>query len=147
MAKRAKDPQAVTDKQIQKAQNAGQDWLNSINDVQDSPMAAAAAKQQKMLTNLTASVTSGKWAAGLLAVSTQAWQQACATKGQARYGAGVAAAKDKILAFQTQWQPFVTAQAAKVNQMPDLTLEDRLNKASAMGRALAGFSRQRQRAS
>jgi hypothetical protein len=145
--KRPKDPQAVADKQIQKAQNAGPDWLAGINAVTDSPMAAAAAKQQKMLSNLTSSVTSGKWAAGLLSVSTAAWQQACATKGQARYGAGVAAARDKIVAFQTQWQPFVAAQAAKVNAMPDLTLEDRLNKASAMGRALSTFSRQRPRGS
>lgn len=143
--KQARDPMAVTQKQIQKAQAATGDYTAGVQAVTASPTQAAVAKQAKMLQNLTAAVNNGKWAAGLNAVSLDDWKNATVNKGGARYAAGVAAAQDKILAFQQQWQPFVAAAAAKVNAMPDLTLEDRLNKMTAMAREAAKFQRQRRR--
>jgi hypothetical protein len=88
----------------------------------------AAAKQDKMLQNLTASVLSGKWAANVSAVTLQQWKDAMLTKGVQRYGAGVAAAQPKMQAFMGKLLPYLAGIQTQLASMPDLTLQDNINR-------------------
>lgn len=78
---------------------AGAAYTAGTAAVTASPMAAAAAQQQKAIMNFTAALQSGQWAAKLNATSMQYWKQQCAQaaaklsqgaqKGQAKYTAAI----------------------------------------------------------
>ena len=134
-----KTPAQVAAKWASRAQGATQALQDGINNVQSAPGALAAAKQDKMLANLTASVLSGKWAQNVSAITLQQWKDAMLTKGVQRYGAGVAAALPKMQAFMTKLLPFQQNIQAQLASMPDLTLQDNINRAVYMMTEMAKF--------
>jgi len=134
-----KNPAQVAKKWADRAQGATQALQDGINNVQTAPGALAAAKQDKMLANLTASVLSGKWAQNVSAVTLADWKNAMLTKGVQRYGSGVAAAVPKMQAFMTQLLPFQQNILAQMATMPDLTLQDNINRAVFMMTEMAKF--------
>lgn len=134
-----KTPQQVAAKWASRAQGATQALQDGINNVQNAPGAAAAAKQDKMLANLTASVLSGKWAANVSAVTLAQWKEAMLTKGVQRYGAGVSAAQPKMQNFMSKLLPYQQNIQAQLASMPDLTLQDNINRAVFVMQEMAKF--------
>ena len=112
-----------------------------IGRVQTSPMAQAAAKQDKMLARLTAAVQSGKWKAGLNKVSLDEWKTQMLNKGVPRISGGADAALPKVTDFMTQLLPAVTAAQDVVSKMPDLTLEDAISRMTAFVRTMSKFKK------
>ncbi|MDD5540400.1 MAG: hypothetical protein PHG61_06900 [Candidatus Marinimicrobia bacterium] len=94
-----------------------------------------------MLQNLTAAVQSGKWAARLRSVSLEDWKSRTINKGIGRIAAGIDEAYGKQVAFANELLPFQENLANKVAAMPDLTLEDSINRATAWIRGMATFKR------
>lgn len=129
----------VAAKWASRAQGATQALQDGINNVQTAPGQLAAAKQDKMLANLTASVLSGKWAANVSAVSLQQWKEAMLTKGVQRYGAGVNAAQPKMQAFMAKLLPYQQAIQAQLQSMPDLTLQDNIQRVVFMITEMSKF--------
>lgn len=129
----------VAAKWASRAQGATQALQDGINNVQTAPGALAAAKQDKMLANLTKSILDGKWAANVSAVTLQQWKDAMLTKGVQRYGAGVAAAQPKMQAFMSKLLPFQANIQAQLASMPDLTLQDNINRAVFMMTEMSKF--------
>ena len=129
-------PQQIVDKQIARAQAAAPDYVAGVSAVTEAPNTKAAAKKDKYAANVAAAVANGTYEQANLAVGLAGWQGPAKEKGGARYAPGVAAAKPKLLAFQTAYQPVRQAVAAKVNAMPDDTFEQRLAKADANARGL-----------
>ena len=81
---------------------AGPNITAGVNAVTVAPGQAAAAQQALMLQNLTAAITSGKWAKNVAAVSLSSWQKSMTTKGVSNIAAGVsAAASNKIPQWTT----------------------------------------------
>lgn len=117
---------------------ATQKITDGVQGVQESPTAAAARHLDKYITGTQAAVSSGKMAAKLQAVSLQDWKTATLAK-VSRVGSGAQAAKPKMLAFQTQWQPFLQNVRQQIKQMPNTTPEDRIARMVANARALAQF--------
>lgn len=111
------------------AQGATQALTDGINNVQVAPGVLAAAKQDKMLQKITEAITSGKWAANVSAVTLADWKNAMLTKGVQRYGAGVSQAQPKFQAFMQKLLPFQANISQQVAAMPDLTLQDNINRA------------------
>lgn len=107
------------------------DVVKGVNAVTKSPMAAAAAKEDKMLANVTASVQSGKWKKNLLKVSLDQWKEKMIQKGSIRIAAGIDGAKEKTISFAKDLLPHVDAGRAKVKTMPDLTIQDSIARAGA----------------
>lgn len=134
-----KNPAQVAKKWADRAQGATQALQDGINNVQTAPGTLAAAKQDKMLANLTASVLSGKWAQNVSAVTLADWKNAMLTKGVQRYGSGVAAAVPKFQAFMTQLLPYQQNILAQMASMPDLTLQDNINRAVFMMTEMSKF--------
>lgn len=117
------------------------DITAGINKVTENPCAKAASKQEKMLSNLTAAVQSGKWAKGLNRVTLESWKKAAGTVGVGRIAAGIDNAKDKVIAFASDLLPYIDRQKAKLAGMPDVTLEDSINRMVTFSRGMAEFKR------
>ena len=129
------------DKHARRLKAATEDMRRGIDRVTESPTEKAAAKQDKMLANLTASVQSGKWAAGLKRVSLDAWKKMARDVGVNRVAAGIDAAKDKVVAFAEELLPHIDRQKAAIANMPDVTLDDNINRMNTFIRGMANFRR------
>lgn len=134
-------PQEYQEKHARRLTAASDDVRKGIARVTVNPCELAAAKQDKMLQNLTASVQSGKWAAGLKRVTLQQWQDRATNVGVARIASGIAAAKDKVIAFAEQLLPHIDAGQAKLKTMPDITLEDSIARMVSFTRHMSEFKR------
>lgn len=118
-----------------------EDIRRGIERVTESPTAKAAGKQDKMLANLTRAVQDGKWAAGLRRVTVEEWKAKTINKGLPRIAAGVDEAHDKVVAFATDLLAHEDGVLRKIETMPDLTLEDSINRASTWIREMSKFKR------
>lgn len=130
----------VTEKHARRLKGAVEDMRVGIEKVTSSPTAAAAAKQDKMRAKIVASIDSGKWAAGLRAVSLEEWKDKITTKGLPRVASGIDGAAAKVEKFYTQLLPHIDRVQSDIRKMPDLTLEDSINRMSTFVRGMAKFS-------
>lgn len=112
-----------------------------IERVTESPTLKAAAKKDKMRAGILKAIDDGKWENGLKRVSTEQWKQAAIEKGIPRIAAGIDGAKDKVVAFAEQLLPHIDAGVSKVSKMPDVTLEDSIQRMTTMTRHMASFKR------
>lgn len=134
-----KTPQQIADKWKRNTQGSGQAYREGVMAVTESPTAKAAAKADKMLANLTKAVQGGKWAAGLNSVSMQEWKDKTINKGLPRINAGVEASAPKFAKFAAQLNSHQDQIKAELESMPDLTLEDNLNRMLHNARKMAEF--------
>lgn len=141
MAKNAKD---VSEKWARRAAGATQDMINGVNSVTVNPAQQAAAKEQKMITNLTQSVQSGKWRRGLARVTLEDWKRSMIEKGASRVASGVQNAQPKMESFMSELLPYQEQLQSKLAGMPDLTLEDNINRAVTFMRGMSQFKRRGQ---
>lgn len=129
-------PSEYADKLIQRASAASDDYRKGVMRVNRSPGEAAAAAQDKMLTNVQQAVTSGRWAQRVRSVSLGDWQQKTADVGAARYSQGIQAARPKIEARAGQLLAAVDAARAKIQSMPSTTKEQRIARSVAFQQAM-----------
>lgn len=129
------------EKHARRLKAAVEDVRKGIDRVTENPCEKAAAKQDKMLTNLTAAVTNGKWAAGLKRVSLEDWKKNARDIGVNRIAAGIDGAKTKVIAFAEQLLPHIDREKAKIAAMPDVTLDDNINRMTSFVRGMANFKR------
>ena len=118
---------------------ATQDIQNGVNNVTVSPTAKAAAKQAKMLANLTASIQAGKWKDGLMKVTVDDWKNAMLNKGVGRIAAGTANASARVQAFANVLLPHIQQGQGKIASMPDMTLEDSIARMNAFTRHMVNM--------
>lgn len=129
------------EKHARRLKAAVEDVRKGIDRVTANPCDLAAAKQDKMLTNLTASISSGKWAAGLKRVSLEEWKRKARDIGVNRIAAGIDGAKEKTIAFAEELLPHIDRQKAKIAAMPDVTLDDNINRMTSFIRGMSEFKR------
>lgn len=118
-----------------------EDVRRGIDRVTENPCEKAAAKQDKMLTNLTASVQSGKWAAGLKRVPLETWKRKARDIGVNRISAGIDGAKEKVVAFAEVLLPHIDRGQEKIKTMPDVTLDDNINRMTTFCRHMSTMKR------
>ncbi|GAI13441.1 unnamed protein product, partial [marine sediment metagenome] len=85
--------------------------------------------------------SSGKWAAGLKRVSLEDWKKNTRDIGVNRIAAGIDGAKVKVVAFAEQLLPHIDREQAKIKAMPDVTLDDNINRMTSFIRGMANFKR------
>ena len=129
------------EKHARRLKASTEDIRRGIDRVTENPCEKAAAKQDKMLTNLTTSITNGKWAAGLKRVSLEEWKSKARDIGVNRIAAGIDGAKDKVVAFAEVLLPHIDRQQAKIKAMPDVTLDDNINRMTTFIRGMSEFKR------
>ena len=141
MAKIKVSAEEFAEKHARRLKGAIEDVRTGVEKVTESPTVKAASKQTKMLQNLQQSVSSGKWAAGLKRVSLEEWKQKTIDKGLGRIAAGVDEAHDKMVTFGAQLLSYESGLKDQVDKMPDLTIEDSINRATSWIRGMAKFER------
>lgn len=129
------------EKHARRLKAAVEDVRIGIDRVTENPCEKAAAKQDKMLTNLTAAVSSGKWSAGLKRVSLEEWKRKARDIGVNRIAAGIDGAKEKVVSFAEVLLPHIDRGLEKIKGMPDLTLDDNINKMTSFIRHMADLKR------
>lgn len=133
--------QEFAEKWQRRTSGATADYTRGINRVSIAPGAQAAAKQDKLVANFNESVQSGKWAQRVSSVSLQEWKSKATEKGAGRISSGVQAAQTDMQRFGTELLAFEETVQAEINAMPDLTLEDRIQRSTAWQRRMATFRR------
>lgn len=118
-----------------------EDVRRGIERVTESPTDKAVAKQDKMLANLTRAVTDGKWAAGLKRVTLEEWKRKARDIGVNRIAAGIDGAKEKVVAFAEVLLPHIDRGVEKIKGMPDVTLDDNINRMVSFIRHMGEFKR------
>jgi len=129
------------EKHLRRTVAASADMRAGVDRITVSPTEQAAAKQEKMISRLTESVRNGKWARGLRAVTLTDWKTKMLDVGVGRVAGGLEAAAAKVQSFAAQFLPFVEGVQAKVRKMPDLTLQDNLNRMITNATDLSKFEK------
>lgn len=132
-------PEEATEKHARNLKGSLPDMELGIGKVTTAPGQLAAKKQVKMLANLTKKIQDGTWARRVAGVSLEEWKTKMVAKGLPRVSGGIDAAHDKQVNFFSQLLPAIDAAQAKVKGMPDLTLEDSINRMNTMVREMAKF--------
>lgn len=134
-------PTEFQEKHARRLKGSVEDVRRGIDRVTENPCEKAAAKQDKMLTNLTAAVQSGKWAAGLKRVPLDKWKRQARDVGVNRIAAGIDAAKEKVVSFAEVLLPHIDRGQEKIKAMPDVTLDDNINRMTSFVRHMAEMKR------
>lgn len=133
------DPAAAADKWASRLSGATQEITAGINRVTEAPGVKAANKKAKWIAAIQAS--QDKWERNVRAVTLDQWKQYTLQVGVPRIAQGANAKKGKYTQFAQQFYPHLDQGIQKLASMPDITLEDRINKAVAMMRHNASFKR------
>jgi hypothetical protein len=134
-------PAEFADKWKRRISAATQDVRTGVERVTVAPTEKAAAKKDKMLSRLTDAMTNGKWEAGLRRVSLQDWKDAMLNKGLGRIAQGAEAATTKVEAFAGELLPHIDAGRRQLEGMPDITIEDSINRVGTFLRHMHTFRR------
>jgi len=129
------------EKHIRRTKAALEDMRAGVNAVTVSPTIKAAAKVDKMRSRLMEALDSGKWAAGLKRVTLDMWKDKMIKLGINRVSQGLDENKAKIEAFAADLLPYIDNGLNKINSMPDVTIEDSIQRMSAFTRYMADFKR------
>lgn len=117
---------------------ASADIKTGVNAVQVAPGEAAAAAQDRMLTNLMAAVNSGFWAKQVSGVSLNDWKDAMINKGIGRIAAGVTQAQKTKIGTFTRLLSAVDSAAAEANAIPKGDINQSIARAAAFMTAMHG---------
>lgn len=139
-----KDPKSIGEKWVRRTQAATQDMVNGVNAVTVNPAQQAIAKEQKLLNNVTQAIQSGKWRRGMQTVTLEGWKASMVQKGAPRVAAGAQSSQGKMEQFYSELLPYQEQLQTKLNAMPDLTLEDSINKMVTWTRGMSNFKRRGQ---
>jgi len=140
-------PIEIAEKQIKAASQHVQDYRDGVRKTTKNPMERAKRSKDKMISNFQQAMSDGSYEEGLDSITLEEWREITAGKGGDNYVRGVQAAKNKIIAFQEQFTPFRRQVQQGVDQMPNDTLEQRMERmtANAMGLHQFRFRRRNRR--
>jgi len=134
-------PAEVADKHARRLKAATEDIRIGVERVTEAPGAKAAAKAEKMKQNLVAAIDSGKWQKRVSSVTLDEWKSKMIAKGLGRIASGVDAALPKTTEFHAQLQDHQSGIDAQIAKMPDLTLEDNIQRMVQQVRGMKKFVR------
>lgn len=130
------------EKHARRLKGALEDMRAGVNRVTEAPGIAAAEAQAKMRTNLVAKIDDGTWARRVSAVPLSEWKNAMLNKGIPRVSAGIDGAAEKVKDFAAQLIEHENRVLSEVDRLPDVTLEDSINRATTWIRRMAEFRRE-----
>jgi len=134
-------PSEYAEKWGRKLKGSTEDIRRGVERVTEAPGVKAAAKVEKMKANLLKSIEDGTWARRVASVDVGEWKDKTLKKGIGRISQGVDEAGSKMQDFASEFFPHLEEGQRKVDAMPDITLEDNINRASEMMRHNAKFKR------
>ena len=95
-----------------------------IESVTESPGQKAARKRDKWVARMTSKEVHDRWAKGVASVPLEEWKRRAIEIGLSRIPSGASAATSKMARFGEALLAYQEQGLAKINAMPDVTLED-----------------------
>ncbi len=92
-----------------------------------------------MLANVTKAINDGSWERGLRAVSLEDWKSAMIDVGVDRISTGTAKAQPKMEVFGEKLLAYEGGLQAKIKAMPDLTLEQNIQRMVTFIKGMSEF--------
>ncbi len=129
------------EKHNRRTKAASADMIAGVKRVDVAPGKLAGAKEDKMKANLTEAIENGKWRRRVESVSLEDWKADMLEKGVGRVSAGLDRAAGKVQAFAEELITHENALLGKIAGMPDLTLSDSVQRATAWIEGMAKFER------
>jgi len=117
------------------------DMRLGVERVTEAPGVRAAAQEKKMRQNLLAAIDNGKWRRRVSSVTLESWKADMLEKGVTRVTGGLERAKDKTIDFAGKLIAHQNGILAKLDTMPDLTLEDSIARMTFQVREMVKFKR------
>ena len=142
----ALDPRQVARKWSQRLASAVEDVRVGVQRVNVAPTRLAAQKADKWFSQIQRAYQEGKWQDALNAVDLEEWRQRMINVGLARIPSGAQAAENRMAEFFGQLLPYVEQVRSAIAQMPDTTIEQRIQRAVEFMRRMAQFRYRRGRA-
>jgi len=134
-------PNEVALKHARRLKAATEDIRTGVERVTEAPGVKAASKAAKMKQNLVAAIDSGKWGKRVSSVTLDEWKSKMIDKGLGRIAAGVDASIPKTTDFHSQLQSHQAGIDSQLAKMPDLTLEDNIQRMVQQVRGMKKFTR------
>jgi hypothetical protein len=136
------DAATATQRWQQGASQGQQRFVEGVQATTKDPTALAIAAQNKMLQNVTAAITSGRYARGLSRVGKTGWQQATVAKA-ANYAVGINASASKYEAAIGPVLQQIGSLQQQIASMPSATLQDNINRMVAFATGLHNWAQSR----
>jgi len=127
----------ISDKWGRNLKHSVPDIQKGLDAVTEAPSAKAIEKQDKMLANLTEAVQNGTWAKRLGRVSLSEWKEKTKKKVGERMSGGVDGAMGKRKEFDNWLVGKLNGILPEIADMPDLTLEDSVNRVRKLMEGMA----------
>jgi len=135
--------QEAAEKWSRRTTAATADMQKGVERVTVAPGQAAAAKADKYAAGIQEAIATGKWRRRVAATTLEDWKSAMISKGVQRVSSGVTAAGGKVASYY-QWEfPVLDNLRSQLNQMPDVTLEDSIQRAVTQMRGMAEAAKRR----
>jgi len=122
------------EKHARRLKAATEDMRKGVLAVTEAPTLKAAAKKEKMRAGILNAIDNGKWENGLKKVTLEDWKTKMVDVGINRVSAGIDAAAPKVVSFAEKLLPHIDKGIAKIKSMPDVTLDDSINRMVAWTR-------------
>jgi len=134
-------PEEWVEKHGRRTVAALDDMRKGVEKVKEAPTLKAASDkaQAKMKAKWLAAMDSGKIKRRLASVTLEDWKKDMLEKGVGRVASGIERSKAKRLEFAKQLIEYQNNLLPKIEEMPDLTLEDSINRMTEWVRGMAQF--------
>ena len=132
-------PKQAADKWGRRLSGATEDIREGVGRVTESPTEKAADKKDKFIARMTSTEVQDRWERQLRKVTLADWKKSMIDKGLSRISAGVSGASGKMEGFMSELLPAVDKAAEEVKRLPDLTLEDSINRMTTFIRKMSEF--------
>lgn len=132
-------PEQAREKHARNLKASVPDIQIGVGRVTEAPGKKAAAAKDKFRANLLASIDDGKWERRVAAVPLESWKADMLVKGVNRIASGIDGAADKVEKYFSELFPYQDTLHAKLDTMPDLTLEDSIARMTFWIRGMADF--------
>ena len=133
-------PASRAEKWARRTSAAGADWQAGVQAVTDAPGAKAAAQADAWQQRLSLPETKEKFRRGVGSVPLEEWKTKTAA-ASGRFTGGATAAQDKMARHQQNVEAHMEAGLRQLNQMPNVTLEDRINRTAFWMRHMASYKK------
>ncbi len=118
---------------------SGAKYQRGIENVDVAPNKKAAEALPRWLASLQSKKTQDKYVRKNLAVTLEEWQHNTITFGVPNLSRGAAKGTSKYASFAEKFYPYLTQGLNKIASMPNITLEDRIARSTAMMRHNASY--------
>lgn len=132
-------PQQAAEKWARRLKAAGEDIRNGVQNVTVAPSQQAIKKKDKMKAKLVEALDKGVWEKQLGKYDLESWKRDMTEKAIGRIPAGVDSAQPKMNDFMSKLLPAVNNAVQKIQSMPDVTVEDSVNRVSTYIREMSKF--------